>query len=112
MRVKGDENAKNLRILLTGIINVHNLKDVRSYYIEISMDTFEAVVTSFYQRFEEHPAILVMEEYQTNTDSKQCITSIDTIVGYVDGELSKEKLDTTLSSLRNASSDEPCYRST
>ena len=92
MRAEGDQDAMEMSKLLTGIIYVQNPKDVRAYFVEIYMETFEAMVTSFDQRFEVHPVILAMEKYITSTDPKQCITSIDTIVEYVKGELSKENL--------------------
>ena len=92
MRAEGDQDAMELRKLLTGIIYVQNPKVVRAYFVEIYMETFGAVVTSFDQRFEVHLVILAMEKYITSTDQKQCITSIDTIVEYVKGELSKENL--------------------
>ena len=56
------------------------------------MDAFEAVVTSFEERFQVHPVILAMEEYILSTDPTQCINSIDAIVEHGRGMFSKETL--------------------
>ena len=55
-----------------------------------------------------------MEEYLANNAPKQCITSIDTIVGYVKSELIKENLVYEMQQYRRYEVHQamsPCYRS-
>ena len=87
MRTGNPENASEMKNRLTWVTKVQNPKDIRAYSVELYMDAFEAVVTSFEERFQIHPVILAMEEYITSTDPTQCNNSIDAIVDMVEAIL-------------------------